>query len=96
MDPTGPSKASGGPPANEGSPSGEHPNPNHPDPMSKPSKSQFKRCNWMMQSKGWKDCGRKATRIARGTGMYYCTEHASHVIGWRYDMAQLTPTKNNP
>lgn len=52
-------------------------------------KRRPKRCNWMMQSKDWKECGRKATRYARGIGAYYCTEHASRVIGWRYQMEPL-------
>jgi hypothetical protein len=52
-------------------------------------KRHFKRCNWMLQSKGWKDCGCKATWHARGIGSYYCTKHRSHVSGWRYDLVPL-------
>lgn len=52
---------------------------------------QFRRCNWMMQSKNWHDCGRKATVFARGTGMYYCEAHASDVTGWRYAKVPLPP-----
>lgn len=52
-------------------------------------KRHFKRCNWMMQSNGWKDCGCKATWHARGIGSYYCTKHRSHVSGWRYDLVPL-------
>lgn len=57
----------------------------------KSSKRHFKRCNWMMQSKGWKDCGRKAKYHARDIGAYYCAEHRSHVYGWSYDIVPLKP-----
>ncbi len=49
----------------------------------------FKRCNWIVQSKGWKDCGRKATHYAKGIGGYYCPEHKSHIHGWRYEMTPI-------
>lgn len=54
-------------------------------------KKKFKRCNWMMQSKNWKDCGRKATFYAAGIGSYYCTQHRSHVYGWKYDLKPIKP-----
>jgi hypothetical protein len=35
-----------------------------------------KRCNWIMPSKGWKDCGRPATYYADAIGGYYCDAHS--------------------
>jgi hypothetical protein len=60
-------------------------------PLKRLVKRHFRRCNWMMQSKGWKDCGRKATWHARGIGAYYCDQHQSHVCGAVYDKVPLNP-----
>ena len=50
---------------------------------------KFKRCMWMVHSKGWKACGRKATHLARATGEYLCEEHRARVFGWFYKIVKL-------
>ena len=35
-----------------------------------------RRCQWLMELKGWNDCGRPATHIRSGCGLAYCADHA--------------------
>ena len=35
-----------------------------------------RRCQWLMELKGWNDCGRPATDIRSDCGLAYCTDHA--------------------
>lgn len=48
----------------------------NPSPPSPGAAGSGRRCNWLMELKGWNDCGRPATHILICCGLAYCADHA--------------------
>jgi hypothetical protein len=39
-----------------------------------------RRCQWLTELKGWKDCGEVATHVRVDCGLCYCRQHASMLM----------------
>jgi hypothetical protein len=53
-----------------------------------------RRCQWLTELKGWKDCGDVATHVRVDCGLCYCRQHASMLM--RFVRLEPLPQNSAP